>query len=217
MKYLCNCLSILPTGVLTPNGANVSTNIRIANQIINSTSQQFASSKVVSKQSSSKLAGKSLSSDLVEIADNTKFNTVKAVHVNGTSLVTQEVTGRIYCLHVDAQTAACKKIAVENTEAEVISTTMFYREEQTVLHGKGTLELGKGVWFITYNIEVPPCAWVHAYGMGKGKVGEVLIPGKHEGSVGTSFLYMAEDEILSFWAETPERVEGTSCTALRII
>jgi hypothetical protein len=154
---------------------------------------------------------------LVEIADNTKFDTVHAVNVSGTSVVTSRVTGGIYCGHVDAQTADCKKIAIENTTAEVVSTEVLYREEQAVLYGKGTLALSNGVWFITYSVAVPPCAWVHAYGMGKAKVGEVLIPGQHEGSVGTSFLYVADDESLSFWAETStDRVQG-SCTALRII
>jgi hypothetical protein len=209
MKYFCNCLSILPEGVLTPNGANISTNVRIANRIVHAASKQFVPPTVAPKQV--------LSSFLVEIVDNTKFDTVKALNVSGASVVTSRVTGGIYCSHVDAQTAVCKKAAIENTHAEVISTEALYREEQEVLQGNGTIDLSKGVWFITYSIAVPPCAWVHAYGMGKEKVGQVLIPGKHEGAVGCSFLYVADDESLSFWAETAdERVTGV-CTALRII
>ena len=210
MKYVCDCPSILPSGVLMPNGANISTNIRIANRIINATSQQLVKRNIVQTYVP-------LNSTIVEIVDNTTFETLKAFNVNGTSLVTPRVTGGIYCSNVDAGKALNTRTTAEHITAEAMSTEVLYREEQTVVRGRGTLKLSKGVWFITYSIVVPPCAWVHAYGMGKEKVGEVLIPGQHEGVVGSSFLYVAADESLSFWAETPERLAGSECTALRII
>jgi hypothetical protein len=205
MKYVP---SVLPSGVLMPNGANISTNIRVANRIINAT-QQLVKRDIVRTTP--------ITSTIIEIVDNTTFETLKALNVNGTSLVTPRVSGGIYCSNVDAKTSVTTRTTAEHLTADAISTEVLYREEQTVVRGTGTLQLSKGVWFITYSIVVPPCAWVHAYGMGKEKVGEVLIPGSHEGVVGSSFLYVADDETVSFWAETPERVAGSECTALRII
>ncbi len=207
MKYICDCPSILPSGVLTPNGANLSTNMRIANQIINSTSQQFV--KRVAPTYSP------LTSSVIEIVDNTKFDTLKAFTVNGTSLVTSRVSGGIFCNNVDGMTADNTRTTAEELTAEAMSTKALYREDATVLYG-ATLELNKGVWFITYTVTVPPCAWVHAYGLGRDMAGEVLVPGQHEGVVGSSFLYVADDEPMSFWAETPdERVEGMA-TAIKL-
>jgi hypothetical protein len=192
-----------------PNGANISTNIRIANRIINATSQQLVKRNIVQTYVP-------LNSTIVEIVDNTTFETLKAFNVNGTSLVTPRVSGRIYCSNVDAETVVSTRTTAEHITAGAMSTEVLYREDATVLLGT-TLKLSKGVWFITYTVMVPPCAWVHAYGIGRTTVGEVLVPGQHEGAVGCSFLHLAEDETMSFWAETPSEKVGGLGTALKII
>jgi len=202
MKYLCECPSVLPRGVLTPNGANISTNVRIAKQILNAT-HLYVPPTVAPKQVLR-------NSTFVEIVDNTRFDAVRALNVSGTSLVTSTISGGVYCSTVDAESAVCRRAATGVTTAAVISTKALYRKDATVLRG-ATLDLTQGVWFITYSVVVPPCAWVHAYGAGREKVGEVLIPNKHEGAVGCSFLYVADGETLSFWAETAnERAAGTA-------